>query len=288
MKELILNADDFGLTKGVNEGIIRAHREGILTSATLMATGPAFDDAVVRARANPALGVGCHLVLTGGFAVAPRKEIPSLADENGRLPKSLGIFVTRVSSGRIRMKDIERELRAQIEKIRRAGIEPTHLDTHKHTHAHPRVMNVLGRLARELGITRIRKPVENLRDSWKSMRSEAAVSPKQLAASAAVRAVSSRFTAISRKYGLRSPDCFLGLAVTGRMRTDVLCRLIDTLPEGRTEIMLHPGICDAELRATGSRLQQQRQMELESLLAPEARRSVERLHVRLISYRELN
>jgi chitin disaccharide deacetylase len=287
MKELILNADDFGLTKGVNEGIIRAHREGILTSATLMATAPAFDDAIVRARANPALGIGCHLVLTGGFAVAPREEIPSLVDENGRLPKSLGIFVTRVSSGRIRTKDIERELRAQIEKIRRAGIEPTHLDTHKHTHAHPRVMNVLGRLARELGITRIRKPVENLRDSWKSMRSEGAVSPMQLAASAAVRAVSSRFTAISRKYGLRSPDFFLGLVVTGRMGTDVLCRLIDTLPEGRTEIMLHPGICDAELRATGSRLQQQRQMELESLLAPEARRSVERLHVRLISYREL-
>ena len=288
MKELILNADDFGLTKGVNEGIIRAHREGILTSATLMATGPAFDDAIARARANPALGIGCHLVLTGGFAVAPREEIPSLVDANGRLPKSLGIFVTRVSSGRIRTKDIERELRAQIEKIRRAGIEPTHLDTHKHTHAHPRVMNVLGRLARELGITRIRKPVENLRDSWKSMRSEGVVSPMQLAASAAVRAVSSRFTAISRKYGLRSPDCFLGLAVTGRMGTEVLCHLIDTVPDGRTEIMLHPGICDAELKATGSRLQQQRQMELESLLAPEAKRSVERLHVRLISYRELN
>ena len=288
MKELILNADDFGLTKGVNERIIRAHREGILTSATLMATGPAFDDAIARARANPALGIGCHLVLTGGFAVAPREEIPSLVDANGRLPKSLGIFVTRVSSGRIRTKDIERELRAQIEKIRRAGIEPTHLDTHKHTHAHPRVMNVLGRLARELGITRVRKPVENLRDSWRSMHVEAAVSPMQLAASAAVRAVSSRFTAISRKYGLRSPDCFLGLAMTGRMGTEVLCHLIDTVPDGRTEIMLHPGICDAELKATGSRLQQQRQMELESLLAPEAKRSVERLHVRLISYRELN
>jgi predicted glycoside hydrolase/deacetylase ChbG (UPF0249 family) len=120
------------------------------------------------------------------------------------------------------------------------------------------------------------------------MRGETAASPMQLAASAAVRAVSSRFTAISRKYGLRSPDYFLGLAVTGQLGAEALCRLIDTLPEGRTEIMLHPGICDAELTATGSRLQQQRQMELESLLAPEARRSVERFHVRLISYRELN
>src|ERR1700691_3292444 len=98
MKQLILNADDFGYTRGINEGIIRAHRDGVLTSATLMANGAAFDDAVERAKANPTLGVGCHLVLTGGFAVAPREEIPSLADSGGRLPASLGNFVARVSS----------------------------------------------------------------------------------------------------------------------------------------------------------------------------------------------
>src|SRR5271169_5712936 len=86
MKQLILNADDFGLTRGVNQGIIRAHREGILTSATLMATGPAFSDAAELARANPTLGIGCHLVLTGGIAVSPARDIPSLVDRNGRLP----------------------------------------------------------------------------------------------------------------------------------------------------------------------------------------------------------
>src|SRR5580704_10291713 len=111
MKQLILNADDFGLTRGVNEGIIRAHRDGILTSATLMATGSAFEDAVERARATPTLGVGCHLVLTGGVAIAPRKEIPSLVDAAGRLPRSLGSFVVRLSSGRIRAQEIEVELR---------------------------------------------------------------------------------------------------------------------------------------------------------------------------------
>lgn len=288
MKELILNADDFGYTQGVNEGIIRAHRGGILTSATLMANGPAFDDAVERAKLSPTLGIGCHLVLTGGFCVAPREEIPSLADRDGRLPRSLGNFVARVSVGSIRTKDIERELRAQIEKIRRAGIEPTHVDTHKHTHVHPRVMGAVGRVAREFGITRVRNPVEHLRDSWRTVRSENAPLIGNMAASASVRAVGAWFNSLSRKYGLHSPDNFLGLAVTGRMSAAVLCRLIDTLPEGRTEIMSHPGIYDADLVKSGSRLQQQRQTELEGLLAAESRRAVESNGVRLISYRELN
>jgi chitin disaccharide deacetylase len=288
MKELILNADDFGLTKGVNEGIIRAHREGVLTSATLMANGSAFEHAVECARANPKLGVGCHLMLAGGPPVAAPEEIPSLVDKNGRLPDSLSAFVARVSSGRIRTKDIERELRAQIEKIRRAGIEPTHLDTHKHTHAHPRVMKVLAQLAQELGITRVRRPAEGVGDSWKLMFSEGGASPKQVAAVAAVRVISARFSSISRKYGLRSPDNFLGVAATGQLGAEALCHLIDTLAEGRTEIMLHPGVCDEDLARTGSRLQQQRQLELDGLLAPQVRRAIEHHGIRLITYRELN
>jgi len=288
MKELILNADDFGLTKGVNEGIIRGYREGILTSTTLMATALAFEDAVERAKENPGLGIGCHLVLTGGTAVSPPEEIPTLADRSGRLPVSLAAFVVRVSSGSIRDEDIETELKAQVEKIRRAGIEPTHFDTHKHTHAHPRVMKVIGALAKEFGIARIRKPVENLRHSWKSMGRHAGTSPTQLAAVAAVRVISSQFHEISRAYGLRSPDHFLGVAVTGRLGPKALCHLIDTLPAGRSEVMLHPGVCDADLVRTGSRLQQQRQTELEGLLAPEVRRAVERGGIRLISYSELN
>jgi hopanoid biosynthesis associated protein HpnK len=288
MKQLILNADDFGLTHGVNEGIIRAHRDGILTSATLMANGLAFDGAIEGARANPKFGVGCHLVLVGGTPVAPCGEIPSLLDQNGRFPESLGVFVARLSSGRISLKQIERELRAQIERIRCAGIEPTHLDTHKHTHAHPQVMEALGRVARELGITRVRKPMENLRDSWGSTRNERAGIAAQLLAAAAVRAMTPTFGVISRKYGLRSPDHFLGLAMTGRLGPLALRRLIDTLPEGRTEIMLHPGICDAELASTGSRLQQERQTELEALLDPGVKSALTDQGIRLISYRELN
>lgn len=281
-RQLILNADDFGLTKGVNDGIIRAHREGILTSATLMANGDAFAHAVEQALGNPSLGVGCHLVLVGGKAVAPPHEIPSLADSGGRLPASLGALVARVSAGRIRRADIERELRAQIEKIQCAGISPTHLDTHKHTHAHPRVLDALGRVAQEFGITRIRKPIERLRDSWAG---KAPVG--QLVAASAARTISRKFRALSLKYGLRSPENFLGLASTGGVSAAALRRLIDTLPEGQTEIMLHPGICDADLIQTGTRLRKERELEMNALVDPDVKRAVVAKGIQLITYREL-
>ena len=287
MKELILNADDFGLTQGINRGIIRAHRHGILTSATLMATGSAFDHAVEQARENPTLGVGCHLVLTGGSALAAREQIPSLADKNGRLP-SLTVLVANVIAGRVPTIEIETELRAQIEKIRRAGIEPSHLDTHKHTHVHPTIMNALGRVAQQSGITRVRNPVEDLRDSWRSNRSDGTNTVRNLAAAATVSVVASGFRVIANKYALSSPDHFLGLAVTGQLGPAALCRLIDALDEGQSEIMLHPGIYDDDLARTGSRLQRQRETEMEGLLAPEVRRAVEERGVRLISYRDLN
>jgi hopanoid biosynthesis associated protein HpnK len=288
MKRLILNADDFGLTRGVNEGIIRAHREGILTSATLMACGPAFDHAVEVAKLNPRLGVGCHLVLVGGKAVAPLKEIPSLATKDGQLPDSLGSFVTRLSAGMIRPKEIESELRAQILKIRAAGIEPTHLDTHKHTHAHPVVMGALSRVARELGIPRVRKPMENLRDSWESSRGERPAMLPELLAAAAARMVTPMFQSASRRYDLRSPDHFLGLARTGRLRPEALCRMIGTIQDGSTEIMLHPGISDSELQTIETRLSWQRNAEMDALVDPGVKSAIEEHGIRLITYGDLN
>ncbi|MFY9805538.1 MAG: ChbG/HpnK family deacetylase [Candidatus Acidiferrales bacterium] len=288
MKKLILNADDFGMTRGVNEAIIRAHCEGILTSTTLMADGEAFDDAVERARANPTLGVGCHLVLVGGKCVAPKETVPSLADADGNLPDSLPLFVARITSGSIRGEEIEREMRAQIAKVRGAGIEPTHLDTHKHTHAHPWVMEALGKVAKECGIARVRKPIENLSDSWETSRAGGQGISLQILAAGAVRAIAPQFTAISKKYGLLYPDHFLGLAMTGQLGPGVLRSVIGTITDGSTEIMLHPGICDADLARSGSRLQKQREYELRGLLDPGARSAVTERDIRLITYRELN
>jgi hopanoid biosynthesis associated protein HpnK len=283
MKRLILNADDFGLTRGVNQAIIRAHQEGILTSATLMATAPEFEDACARARSNQRLSVGCHVVLVGGKALMGPRQIPSLADENGHLPQSLLGFAVKVSRGKIRADDIEREVRAQIEKVRAAGIEPSHLDTHKHTHAHPVVMEILGGVAKTCGIRRIRKPIERLRDSWSGRGLS-----KQFAAAAVVRVIARHFDSTALKYGLQAPDQFLGLAMTGQLGPAALRRMIETLPEGSTEIMVHPGIWDEELRKTGSRLQQQRQLELDGLLDANVRRTIEKEEIQLIGYRELD
>ncbi len=248
-----------------------------------MANAPAFQDACALARANPRLGVGCHVVLVGGKSVVPFREIPSLADKDGNLSDSLLGFATKATLGQIRPGEIEREVRAQIDRIRAAGIEPSHLDSHKHTHAHPVVMNAIAKVARECGISRVRTPIERLRDSWNSAGLSA-----QLAAAVAVQLAAGPFASISRKYGLRSPDRFLGLAMTGKLGPVALRRMIESLLEGTTEIMLHPGECDDDLEKTGSRLQMHRQLELGGLLDPDVRLAVENEGVRLITYGDLN
>jgi chitin disaccharide deacetylase len=288
MKQLIFNADDFGMTRGVNEGIVRARRDGVLTSATLMANGLAFEDAVKRAFENPKLGIGCHLVLVGGKPVAPAENVPSLVDSQGNLPDSLATFVARVTAGMIKADEIECELKAQIGKILNAGIVLSHLDTHKHTHAHPRIMEIVGKVAQEFGITKIRRPIEALRDSWETTRGDVQGVSKQIIAAGAVRVVASRFEAIAKKYRLTCPDHFLGLAMTGQLGPLALRRMAESVEEGSTEIMLHPGICDADLAASGSRLQHQRQTELDGLLDPGVREAFLERGIHLISYRELN
>src|SRR5450755_4685798 len=135
---LILNADDFGLTRGINRAIAELHSAGALTSATLMANGPAFDDAVAIAHAHPTLGVGCHIVLTDGVPLAPPEHIPGLLGPNARtLRPSLADFVQALLRGKIKSAEIELEALFQIHRLQRAGIKITHLDTHKHTHIFP-------------------------------------------------------------------------------------------------------------------------------------------------------
>jgi predicted glycoside hydrolase/deacetylase ChbG (UPF0249 family) len=161
MKMLIVNADDFGLTSGVNTGIVTAHQEGIVTSATIMATGAAFEHAARLASENSRLGVGVHLVAVGGTAIAPPHEIKSLADADGRLPATLTQLALKLIRGAVEVTDVEREFRAQLELVKRAGITPTHLDTHKHAHTQPRVMEAPGRVASDYGIRWVRNPFES-------------------------------------------------------------------------------------------------------------------------------
>lgn len=153
-KRLVVNADDFGFTPDVNEGIIEAHVRGILTATTLMANGAAFDDAVRRAQDAPALDIGCHLVLIGGASLLTGKP----------LPETPARLVSLLAAGRIRVYE---ELRAQVERILEAGIRPTHLDTHKHTHLAPPVLDAVTRLGEEFHIRWIRRPFDfPLQAAW--------------------------------------------------------------------------------------------------------------------------
>jgi predicted glycoside hydrolase/deacetylase ChbG (UPF0249 family) len=251
LKRLVVNADDFGFTQDVNEGIVEAHQRGILTSTTLMANGAAFDNAVRLAAQNPILDVGCHLVLIGGQSVAaPHKPLPS----------SVAGLLAAIVSGQIAIYD---ELAAQARKILAAGIAPTHLDTHKHTHLAPPVLEAVARIAQEFGIPWVRRPFQ-------------------------IPLLSRRFHRVLDDRNCRTTDHFTGFRLTGRFGAPELVQLIRNLPEGTTEFMCHPGRCREELRNATTRLKESREQELLALIAPEARQALADSHVQLVTYRELS
>ncbi|HEV2690693.1 MAG TPA: ChbG/HpnK family deacetylase [Bryobacteraceae bacterium] len=238
MKFLITNADDFGFTRDVNEGIVHAHREGILTATTLMATGPAFDHAVELARQNPRLDVGAHLALVGSPG----------------LPPTVGALLRAVALRRIRIYE---ELSAQVRKILDAGIHPTHLDTHKHTHVLPPVLNAVARIAEEFRIPWVRRPLV----------------PGLLS--------------VLKRHGCRATDHFAGFRITGKYDSIALVNLIRRLPEGATEFMCHPGFCTDELRAASTRLKESRRRELDALTSSGVRAALEESNVTLARYQDL-
>ncbi|MCL4402999.1 MAG: ChbG/HpnK family deacetylase [Acidobacteria bacterium] len=266
MKRLIVNADDFGFTHDVNAGIIEAHRKGILTAATLMATGAAFPDAVELARENPSLDIGCHLVLVNA---------PSALDSGRPLPRTVSDLLKQIVARRM---DVYGELRAQIEKTLAAGLCPTHLDTHKHTHLFPPVLEAVARLGQEFRIPWVRQPFD-------FPLTAAGVPWTKRVTSRAFGLVRRRFQGVLARHGCRSTDHFAGFRITGRFRTPELVALIAALPEGLTELMCHPGRCTEELLRAPTRLKASRQQELDALLAPATRGALTRHGVELASYR---
>ena len=261
MKKLIVNADDFGFTRDVNEGIVRAHREGILTATTLMAYGDAFEDAVQRVRDVPDLDVGVHLTLVG----APR------------YPATVGALIQAMARRNI---DVAREIREQIETVLAAGIRPSHLDAHKHTHLLPPVLERVAALSREYGIPWVRRPFDL------PIQASGVPLTRRLM-SRAISAVNGRFYRTLQRHGCRSTDHFAGFRITGRYDAAELCSLIRALPEGVTELMTHPGLCTAELQAASTRLKQSRERELEALTSEDVRCALKHSDVKLVRYRDL-
>ena len=161
MSKLIVNADDFGLTSGVNRAILELHHAGVLTSATLMAKAMATDEAIETAKHTPTLGVGCHVVLVDGDPVLPAAQLPTLTDpRTGRFHATLGAFLRGVATRRIYMNEVKAEAHAQIALLQERGLQLTHIDTHKHTHMIPRVLCPVIHAAKACGIRRVRNPFE--------------------------------------------------------------------------------------------------------------------------------
>jgi predicted glycoside hydrolase/deacetylase ChbG (UPF0249 family) len=265
-KQLVVNADDFGFTPDVNQGIVEAHRRGILTATTLMANGDAFDDAVRLAWETPSLDIGCHLVLIGGNSLVSGKAFPATVPQ----------LVAALARREIRPYE---ELRVQMRKIENAGIRLTHLDTHKHTHLAPPVLDAVARLAGEFDVRWVRRPFDF---PLHTMRG--AVPLLKRMTSAALGLLRRRFHRVLAQHGCRSTDHFAGFQITGRFRTEELVQLLGILPEGSTELMVHPGRCGDALRAARTRLKESRERELEALVALEVRAALERHSIELVSY----
>lgn len=263
MIRLIANADDFGWTRDVNEGIVYAHRNGILTATTLMAGGAEFAHAVQLARETPTLDVGCHLTLLQGTSALTGRP----------LHEDIPALLTDIAMRRI---DIYGELSAQVRKIIAAGIAPTHLDAHKHTHVLPAVASAVARIVREFGIRWVRKPFD-----FGGLAGPAGWS---------ARLMHTQRNGLQRKLreaGAVTTDHFAGFALTGYLDETRLLELIERLPEGTTELMCHPGFCREQLRASRTRLMESREIELRALTSEKVRSALEAREVRIANYVEL-
>ena len=287
MKRLVVNADDFGMADSINEGILEAHRRGIVTSTTLLANGSAFDAAVAMARSAPKLGVGVHLNLTQGAPVADAAQVPSLV-AGGEFARPPAVLLRGVLSGRVRLDDLERELSAQIEKVRAAGIAITHLDGHKHVHMLPRVFPVVLRLAKRFGVPAVRRATEGSGGMWRLLgRKKSLGVVKQSVQSRALNLMTRNSRSLLRQAGLHFPMHFYGITQTGFLDQQELASLLRRIPEGTSELMCHPGCADRQMDPKLTRLRAERQRELEALTRPETVELVSRLGIELINYQGL-
>jgi predicted glycoside hydrolase/deacetylase ChbG (UPF0249 family) len=283
---LIINADDFGLTTGVNRAIAELHQAKAVTSATLMATGAAFEDAVAIAHDHPTLGVGCHIVLTDGIPASPPESIPSLLGPDGKnFRPSLLDFVQALLRGNIREEDIEREAMAQMQKIRQAGIPITHFDTHKHTHLFPAVARPLLRVAERTGIGAIRNPFEQ---SWSlALGHGSRLRRFQVKLLGGLR---TKFAELPQILDERvfTTDGTLGISATGHLDAPTLRQILNTLPaDGTFELCCHPGYNDKDLDHITTRLRSHRDVERLALLEEVPRHLLNQSSFQLIDYGEL-
>jgi chitin disaccharide deacetylase len=285
VRRLIINADDFGLTSGVNRAIAEGNRFGVVTSATIMANAQQSVAAMDLAKTQPSLKTGCHIVLIDGVPLSA--NLPSLTNGSSRFRTSLKQFAVAAVRKQLSGEEIQREVETQVRKIQACGITLTHVDSHKHTHMFPPVLRPVLRAARACGIRAVRNPFEPLR-SWPA--SMVLSAPGLWLRSAGVMAFhmfASEFRRALKEEGLVSTDGTVGIAATGKLDQQTLLWILKALPEGTWELVCHPGYSDADLRVAGTRLTQSREIELAALTSAETHVALARHRIELISYADL-
>lgn len=289
MRRLIINADDFGFTSGVNRAIVEAHSRGIVTSSTLMACGPALADAVQIAPTLPRLSIGCHVVLIDGEPLSDAAKVPTLISPGtSRFRDSLKSFAARAITGRIDDDEITQEASAQIRRIQDAGISLSHFDTHKHTHLFPRILRPLLRAAAARGLRAVRNPFGPrlpLRSSELLARPNLWTRYAQLNV---LQRFASKFREAVAREGFATPDGTLGIEVTGTLDETLFDAIALSVPEGTWEFVCHPGYNDSDLQAARTRLRESRETELRVLTLPAARERLAQQGIELISFRDLS
>ena len=291
MRRLIINADDFGFTEGVNRAILESHARGIVTSTTLMANAPAFPQAAASAKKSDGLSVGCHVVLIDGQPVLPAANVSTLTRKSGNdgphFHNGLSGFAVRALAGRLAASEIEAEATAQIRKIQADGISLTHFDTHKHTHIFPAVLRPLLRAARNCGIGAVRNPFPPPSPLPASMLLSTPFLWKRHVQLSFLRRYADSFLRSVNEAGLLTTDGTLGAIATGSLDEKLFQAIVEHIPEGTWEFVCHPGYNDADLQSARTRLKESREQELKILTSPEAKRILSDNGIDLISYRDL-
>lgn len=277
MKKLIVTADDLGLTPGVNRGIVRAFQDGIVTSASLLVTGSAFEDAAALAEQNPELDVGLHLTLVEERAVLGREVLPTLVDEAGRFPRTSGEFFRRAFLGRISWDEVEREIAAQIARFQKTGLRLSHLDSHQHLHMFPPIFQIVRRLTSRMDHVWIR----NSAGPW---RKSPGVQMGRWAQQLGLNLTCLSARTLHGPRLSRTPDGMFGFDVSGCLTRPALEGTLRKIPEGLYELVCHPGEDDVDTRTRYNHWGYRWAEELKALAAPETRVFLKEQGIALTSF----
>jgi hopanoid biosynthesis associated protein HpnK len=270
-RRLIVNADDFGRSASVNQAVIRAHREGILTTASLMVNEPGSEEAAALAREHPTLGVGLHLTLLCGHSALPPGKIPGLVNANGEFSNNPAGVGFRYFFQRSLREPLRREIHAQFQKFRAARLPLDHVNGHLHLHLHPTVFRILMADAGQLGLKRLRLTFDPLRLNLRLASGHFAYRALQ---AAIFHSLSARARHALTRLGIRHTDAVFGLLQNARVDETYVARLLPQLPAGDSELYSHPSL--DEFRH-----------EFDALISPRVQEQVKTLGIKLIRYQDL-